>query len=413
MQLGYRFLGLPFPYSLLFSNSFGGVVSLMVEYSLHIPGLIVVGFSRGCLYAGNQTAGVKVGYATMWDRSRKGYCTRSDAEVDTQRYLGQRLMAVGACPNYGKYIAFVDRTGKPVDDQDRFTNEIHGNTMPFSTQGCSSSASPGTSEVPMDKSGWSMYSGYLVKCPFNQAVYQNDMLQDGEYDPDVCRFVTLSNPLVFLDPSLPGTSLADKAYAFHGKGGHQGYDFIGNGVGCPPYSPPQKTRSMKSPNIANDPFLCSQLSRCTSMCWPWDMNRPCYRSLPAVFNHSTSECLILGYHTQTYMGSNCAVKTATDSNAKYCVKAHKTVASSNYTYVSAFTRPDYETACRKQQSWTSFPHSVIVLFAYSRIPFCNRIWQSNLRSCGVSMQKGQPQLSSFDVCVRGFTVASLQRRGSL
>ncbi|CDJ50106.1 EGF-like domain-containing protein, putative [Eimeria brunetti] len=293
----------------------------------------------------SQTAGVKVGYATMWDRSSKGYCTRSDAEIDTQRYLGQRLMAVGACPNYGKYIAFVDRSGKPADDQDRFTNEIHGNTMPFSTQGCSSSASPGKSEVPMDKSGWSMYSGYLVKCPFNQAVYQNDMLQDAEYDPAACSFVTLDNPLVFLDTSLPGSSLADKAYAFHGKGGHQGYDFIGNGVGCPPYSPPVKTRSMKSPSLANDPFLCSQLSRCTSMCWPWDTKRPCYRSLPASFNHSTSECLILGYHTQTYMGSNCAVKTATDSNAKYCVKAHKTVASSNYTYVSAFTRPDYETAC--------------------------------------------------------------------
>ncbi|CDI87491.1 EGF-like domain-containing protein, putative [Eimeria praecox] len=250
----------------------------------------------------NQTAGVKAGYAAMWDRSSKGYCTRSDAEIDTQRYLGERLMAVGACPNYGKYIAFVDREGKPADDQNRFTNEIHGNTMPFSTQGCSSSASRGTSEVPMDKSGWSMYSGYLVKCPFNQAVYQNDMLQDAEYDPEVCDFVTLENPLVFLDTSLPGTSLADKAYAFHGKGGHLGYDFTGNG-------------------------------------------RPCYRSLPAAFNHSTSECLILGYHTQTYLGSNCAVKTATDSNAKYCVKAHKTVASSNYTYVSAFTRPDYQTAC--------------------------------------------------------------------
>ncbi|CDJ56697.1 EGF-like domain-containing protein, putative [Eimeria maxima] len=293
----------------------------------------------------NQTAGVKVGYAAMWDRSSKGYCTRNDAEIDTQRYLGQRLMAVGACPNYGKYIAFVDRAGSPADDIDRFTNEIHGNTMPFSTQGCSSSASPGASEVPMDKSGWSMYSGYLVKCPFNQAVYQNDMLQDAEYDPEVCNFVTLDNPLVFLDTSLPGASLANKAYAFHGKGGHQGYDFVGSGVGCPPYSPPLKTHSMKTPSLASDPFLCSQLSRCTSMCWPWDTNRPCYRSLPASFNHSTSECLILGYHTQTYMGSNCAVKTATDSNAKYCVKAHKTVASSNYTYVTAFTRPDYETAC--------------------------------------------------------------------
>ncbi|CDJ43153.1 EGF-like domain-containing protein, putative [Eimeria tenella] len=293
----------------------------------------------------SQTAGVKVGYATMWDRSSKGYCTRSDAQVDTQRYLGQRLMAVGACPNYGKYIAFVDRSGNPVDSVERFTNEIHGNTMPFSIQGCTSTASVGTAEVPMGQSGWSMYSGYLVKCPFNQAVYDKDMLLDAEYDPNACSFVTLENPLVFLDTSQKEGSLAYKPYAFHGQGGHKGYDFVGSGVGCPPFSPPQTTRPMKSPGIITDPFLCSQLSRCTSMCWPWDANRPCYRSLPASFNHSTSECLILGYHTQTYINDSCTIKSTDDPTAKYCVKAHKTVESSNYTYVTAFTRPDFETAC--------------------------------------------------------------------
>ena len=288
----------------------------------------------------------------MWDRSSKGYCTRSDAQVDTLKYFGQRLMAVGACPNYGKYIAFVDKSGNPVDDQERFTNEIHGTAMPFSTQGCSSNSSPGSSEVPMAQSGWAMYSGYLVQCPFNQAVYQNDMLQDTEYDSNACSFVTLDNPLVFLDTTQKEGSLPYKPYAFHGKGGHKGYDFIGSGVGCPPYSPPQTTRSMKSPSIASDPFLCSQLSRCTNMCWPWDANRPCYRSLPVSYNHATSECLILGYHTQTFLGSTCAVKTTADSNAKYCVKAHKTVASSKYTYLTAFTRPDYETACRRSLSRT-------------------------------------------------------------
>lgn len=295
---------------------------------------------------------MKTGYATMWDRSSKGYCTRSDAQVDTLKYFGQRLMAVGACPNYGKHTAFVDKSGNPVDDQERFTNEIHGTAMPFSTQGCSSNSSPGSSEVPMAQSGWAMYSGYLVQCPFNQAVYQNDMLQDTEYDSNACSFVTLDNPLVFLDTTQKEGSLPYKPYAFHGKGGHKGYDFIGSGVGCPPYSPPQTTRSMKSPSIASDPFLCSQLSRCTNMCWPWDANRPCYRSLPVSYNHATSECLILGYHTQTFLGSTCAVKTTADSNAKYCVKAHKTVASSKYTYLTAFTRPDYETACRRSLSRT-------------------------------------------------------------
>ncbi|KAL8452266.1 hypothetical protein Emed_001427 [Eimeria media] len=303
---------------------------------------------KGVMYTwkpNDQVAGVKAGYASMWDRSAKGYCTRSDAQTDTMKYLGQRLMAVGACPNYGKYIAFVDKSGAPVDAVDRFTNEIHGMTMPFSTKGCPAQAALGSSEVPMAESGWSMYSGYLVRCPFNEAVYQNDMLNDAEYDSGACNFVTLDNPLVFLDTSEREGSLAYKPYAFHGKGGHKGYDFIGSGVGCPPYSPPQTTRSMKTPAIASDPFLCSQLSRCTSLCWPWDANRPCYRSLPVSYNHETSECLILGHHTQTFMGSSCAVKTTTDENAKYCVKAHKTVESSKYTYLTAFTRPDFELAC--------------------------------------------------------------------
>lgn len=289
----------------------------------------------------------------MWDRSSKGYCTRSDAQTDTLKYFGKRLMAVGACPNYGKYIAFVDINGKPVDAQERFTNEVHDVAMPFSTQGCSSSGSPGDSEVPMADSGWAMYSGYMARCPFNTSVYEVDMLKDTEYDPDACNFVTVNNPLVFLDTSQKEPPLAYKPYAFHGKGGHKGFDFVGSGVGCPPYSPPFTTRPMKTPNIANDPFLCSQLSRCTNLCWPWDTNRPCYRSLPASFNHETSECLILGHHTQTFVNSSCAVKSTTDPKAKYCVKAHKTVDSSKYTYITAFTRPDYQTACRKLSLSTS------------------------------------------------------------
>lgn len=267
--------------------------------------------------------------------------------IDTQKYLGDRLMAVGACPNYGKYIAFVDNRGNPVGDQDRFTSEIHDNAMPFSTQGCPSQASPGSAEVPVAQAGWAMYSGYLVRCPFNQAVYEHDMLQDSEYDSDVCSFVTLNNPLVFLDTSEKQPPLAYRPYAFHGMGGHKGYDFVGSGTGCPSYSPPRTTSPMKTTSIANDPFLCSQLSRCTSLCWPWDANRPCFRSLPVSFNHSTGECLILGHHTQTYLGSSCVSGSTNDPNAKYCVKAHKTVASSKYTYLTAFTRPDFETACRK------------------------------------------------------------------
>ncbi|OEH75874.1 EGF-like domain-containing protein [Cyclospora cayetanensis] len=293
----------------------------------------------------SQTAGVKAGYASMWDRSSKAYCTNSAAVIDTQLYLGTRSMAVGACPNYGKYIAFVDRSGNPVDAMDRFTNEIHGQVMPFSTDGCSVSAQSGAAEVPMENSGWAMYSGYLAHCPFNRAVYESDMLADTEYDPNVCDFVTLDNPLIFLDTSQREGSLAYKPYAFHGKGGHKGFDFIGSGVGCPPYSPPLTTRSLKTPSIANDPFLCSQLSRCTSLCWPFKAQNKCFRSLPVSYNHETSECLILGYHTQTYLKSDCSVKSTTSASDRYCVKSHKSVESSKYTYLSAFTRPDYETAC--------------------------------------------------------------------
>lgn len=256
-------------------------------------------------------------------------------------------MAVGACPNYGKYIAFVDKNGEPADSIERFTDEIHENAMPFTTKGCSSTAKLGDEEVPMEQSGWAMYSGYMVRCPYNETVYTQDLLQDGEFDREACSFVTNENPLIFLDTSAKEGSLAYTAYAFHGRGGHKGYDFVGDGIGCPAYKPPRTTRSMKTPDIANDPFRCSQLSRCTSLCWPWDKNRPCFRSLPASFDHKKNECLILGRHTQTYISSTCAVRKTSDPDAKYCVKASKSIASSYLTYVTAFTRPDYQTACRE------------------------------------------------------------------
>lgn len=302
-----------------------------------------------CLFSGKRNVGVYAGYSDLYDGSASGYCALSEAKVDTLTTVGRRVMAAGACPNYGKVIAFTNKAGAPRTGLSRWQNEIHAVVMPHSTKGCAATASPGASEVPKRQEGFAMYAGYMTHCPFNSSVYEKDMLTDSEYSPTVCSFVTASNPLRFLDTTVKQPGLSYTPHAFHGAGGHQGYDYAGQTahVGCPPYNAPKLTSPMKDSSWITDPFECSRLSSCTNHCWPFKSGGHCFRSLPAQFNVQTRECRLLGYHTQDYRLSACAEEDTSDESRFYCVRPIKTRETSVYAYITAHTRPDYATKCRK------------------------------------------------------------------
>ncbi|PFH31604.1 EGF family domain-containing protein [Besnoitia besnoiti] len=293
-----------------------------------------------------RNVGVYTGYSEMYDTSSQKYCEGVQARIDTEQTVGARYMSAGACPNYGKVIAFTARNGSNPD-MSRWKNEIHGDVMPHSTQGCARSGSPGDAEVPKATEGFAMYSGYMSQCPYNSNVYHRDMLEDGEYDPDVCSFVTHDNPLRFLDVTQPHGGLSYTPYAFHGNGGHMGYDYKGNTshVGCPPYSPPRLTEPMKNSSWIRGPFDCSRLSRCTTHCWPYRGGSRCFRSLPAIYDFTTGECRLLGYHTQDFRKADCAESETNDVTAFYCVRSVKASSTSHLAYISSHTRPDYEVKC--------------------------------------------------------------------
>ncbi|PHJ20806.1 egf-like domain-containing [Cystoisospora suis] len=298
--------------------------------------------------------GVYAGYSELYDGSTSQYCTLPEAKVDTQATVGRRVMAAGACPNFGKVIAFTNREGSPRTDLKRWQNEIHAVVMPHSTKGCASEASPGASEVPKAQEGFAMYAGYMTHCPFNSGVYEKDMITDTEYDPTVCSFVTAKNPLRFLDTTTPQQGQTYTPFAFHGNGGYDGYDYAGQTkhVGCPPYSAPRKTSPMKDRSWITDAFECSRLSSCTNHCWPFKSGGHCFRSLPAQFNVETKECRLLGYHTQDYRLPQCAENDTSDASQFYCVRPIKTKETSAYAYVTGHTRPDFETKCPPREPFS-------------------------------------------------------------
>nr|PIL97759.1 EGF family domain-containing protein [Toxoplasma gondii COUG] len=349
--------------------------------------------------------GVYVGYSEMYDSSAQAYCQSSSAKIDTKTTVGAPYMAAGACPNYGKVIAFTKRDGSR-SDMTRWKNEIHANVMPHSTTSCASRADPGAAEVAKSIEGFAMYAGYLTHCPYNVNVYRQDMVTDKEFDSTVCNFVTESNPLRFLDTTQRQSTQPYTEYAFHGKGGHKGYDYKGqtSHVGCPPYNPPHVTKGMKDSSWITGPFECSVLSRCTTHCWPYKSGGNCFRSLPAMFDMSTGECRLLGYHTQDFRSSTCAELTTDDTNAFYCVRPMKTAASSNMVYVTSHTRPDHETKCPPREPLKNVRWGVVSKGKYCK-PMNARASLSNATAeqCGQRLfMLSSADGSSLSSQVRGY-----------
>nr|CEL64229.1 TPA: EGF-like domain-containing protein, putative [Neospora caninum Liverpool] len=345
-------------------------------------------------------AGVYAGYSYMYDSSKHAYCQSSKAKIDTMATVGGPYMASGACPNYGKVISFTNRDGSNAD-MTRWRNEIHGNVMPHSTTGCATQGKPGDAEVAKAIEGFAMYSGYMTHCPFNENVYLKDMVPDREFDSNVCSFVTQNNPLRFLDTTQRQPGQAFTEYAFHGKGGHKGYDYKGqtSHVGCPPYSSPRITKGMKDSTWIRDPFDCSRLSRCTTHCWPYKSGSYCFRSLPSIYDMSTGECRILGYQTQDYRHQSCAEFKTDNTSAFYCVRPMKTAGSSDLVYVTSHTRPDYETKCPPREPLKKVKWGVVSQGKYCQ-PLAARANFSNVTAemCGQKVftmsSADDPSLSS-------------------
>ncbi|SBS86018.1 MAEBL, partial [Plasmodium malariae] len=241
--------------------------------------------------------------------------------------------AHGSCPNYGKAIIVQTLVNEEEDINFNlnFLNEIH--------TGYLNRKARSNVELPYNKSGIAMHHGFSTSCPLNHLdgrFYEKKT----DYNYNMCKSKTLSSTIIMKDYDMDRNLYT--YYGLYGLGGRlvsniprlrQKHKFYEDNISLP----------MKNPSLIRNLFDCSLYSYCVGPCIEDTYKNKCFRNLPAYYNHTTNECVILGTHEQERT-ENCR-KDKEDLSRPNCQKLRKTIHSKDWTYVSSFVRPDYEEKC--------------------------------------------------------------------
>ncbi|SOV16146.1 merozoite adhesive erythrocytic binding protein [Plasmodium sp. gorilla clade G2] len=241
--------------------------------------------------------------------------------------------AHGSCPNYGKAIIVQNLQGEEYDKNFNlnFLNEIR--------TGYLNKYFKNDVEISYEDSGIAMHNNMLSTCP----VHENEeklFSEKTDYNYNMCKSRIFSNRFTMKEYD-PKTQLF-MYYGLYGLGGRLGANIKRDKQKDKKYQD-NITLPMKNPSLIKNLFDCSIYSYCLGPCLENSFGNKCFRNLPAYYNHSTNECVILGTHEQE-RSSSCR-RTIEEKKKPNCQILRKTNDSKDWTYVSSFIRPDYETKC--------------------------------------------------------------------
>ncbi|SOV23549.1 merozoite adhesive erythrocytic binding protein [Plasmodium sp. DRC-Itaito] len=241
--------------------------------------------------------------------------------------------AHGSCPNYGKAIIVQNLKGEEYDKNFNlnFLNEIR--------TGYLNKYFKNDVEISYEDSGIAMHNNMLSTCP----VHENEeklFSEKTDYNYNMCKSRIFSNRFTMKEYD-PKTQLF-MYYGLYGLGGRLGANIKRDKQKEKKYQD-NITLPMKNPSLIKNLFDCSIYSYCLGPCLENSFGNKCFRNLPAYYNHSTNECVILGTHEQE-RSSSCR-RTIEEKKKPNCQILRKTNDSKDWTYVSSFIRPDYETKC--------------------------------------------------------------------
>ncbi|VUC55554.1 membrane associated erythrocyte binding-like protein [Plasmodium berghei ANKA] len=234
----------------------------------------------------------------------------------------------GSCPDYGK--TFSMNLDKDEYNED-FLNEI--------SLGLLNKKLLIDLEIPVNMSGLAMYQGLFANCPYDKN-HANDIKNEKEYDMCFDKFYRNKQNI---STRIKKQLLISKYTYFgsHGLGGR-----LGSNTEYPLhiYNPIEnyKTKQMRYPKLVETLEDCSIYSHCIGPCFDRDFDNKCFRDLPVAFNHKTKECIIIGTHEEKKT-KNC--NSDHSRNNGRCFSSIKKEKGKDWTYVSSFLRPDYETKC--------------------------------------------------------------------
>ncbi|ETW60852.1 hypothetical protein PFMC_03551 [Plasmodium falciparum CAMP/Malaysia] len=241
--------------------------------------------------------------------------------------------AHGSCPNYGKAIIVQNLLGEEYDKNFNlnFLNEIR--------TGYLNKYFKKDVEISYENSGIAMHNNMLRSCP----VHENEeklFSVKTDYNYKMCKSKIFSNRFTMKEYD-PKTRLF-MYYGLYGLGGRLGANIKRDKQKEKKYED-NITLPMKNPSLIKNLFDCSIYSYCLGPCLENSFGNKCFRNLPAYYNHLTNECVILGTHEQER--TNSCRRTKEEKKKPNCQILRKTTDSKDWTYVSSFIRPDYETKC--------------------------------------------------------------------
>ncbi|KYN93231.1 merozoite adhesive erythrocytic binding protein, partial [Plasmodium reichenowi] len=241
--------------------------------------------------------------------------------------------AHGSCPNYGKTIIVQNLLDEEYDMNFNlnFLNEIR--------TGYLNKYFKKDVEISYENSGIAMHNNMLSSCPVGENEEKLFSVKT-DYNYNMCKSKIFSNRFNMKEYD-PKTRLF-MYYGLYGLGGRLGANIKRDKQKEKKYED-NITLPMKNPSLIKNLFDCSIYSYCLGPCLENSFGNKCFRNLPAYYNHSTNECVILGTHEQER--TNSCRRTKEEKEKPNCQILRKTTHSKDWTYISSFIRPDYETKC--------------------------------------------------------------------